>query len=250
MTLWDDGFQPLWGHLSYRAWHSVGSRCSHWGGWPRTARDSAALPQGNHSFLRNPSPFAAGGEAAESSFFSLLCSTLAFSSLPTGVSFVAIWSWTWWVLLSKIVAPWKEAKNKLITEHSVFFLVCGHCWFYLKKSLPGAAASSLTEAIVGLDNAILTMLIGVILPTLAFLWFLCDPRLSQWGVGSIWLYLQKSQPHWNWIQSDECVSSFQHKPFLRKLLALDRQDPGFQYPILCLAAGSFRLSGSQSLFHK
>lgn len=45
---------------------------------------------GNHSFLRKPSPFAAGGEVAESSFFSLLCSTLAFSSLPTGVSFVAI----------------------------------------------------------------------------------------------------------------------------------------------------------------
>lgn len=113
--------------------------CTPWGG-------------GNHSFLRNPSPFAAGGEVAESSFFSLLCSTLAFSSLPTGVSFVAIWSWTWWVLFSKIVAPWKEAKNKLIIEHNVFFLVCDHCWFYLKKSLPNVATSSLIEAIVGLDQ--------------------------------------------------------------------------------------------------
>ena len=72
------------------------------------------------------------------------------------------------MVLSKVVAPWKEAKNKLIIEHNVFFLVCGHCWFYLKKSLPGAA-TSLTEAVVGLDNAILTMLAGVILPTLAFL---------------------------------------------------------------------------------
>lgn len=41
---------------------------------------------------------------------------------------------------------------KLIIEHNVFFLVCGHCWFYLKNSLPSVATSSLIEAIVGLDQ--------------------------------------------------------------------------------------------------
>lgn len=91
-------------------------------------------------------------EGRQLNHLSFLCSTLDFSSLLTDVSFVAIWSWTWWVLLSKILAPWKEAKNKLIIEYNVFFLVCGHCWFYLKKSLPGLAISSLIEAIVGLDQ--------------------------------------------------------------------------------------------------
>lgn len=41
---------------------------------------------------------------------------------------------------------------KLIIEHNVFFLVCGHCWFYLKNSLSSVATSSLIEAIVGLDQ--------------------------------------------------------------------------------------------------